>query len=261
MRTVVSKDGTKIVYEAVGKGPALILVGGAFSYRKFPGFTKLAGLLADDFTVINYDRRGRGDSGDTASYAVAREVEDLAAVMEAAGGSAFVWGMSSGAGLALEAAASGLPIDRLALYEPPYVAADESTEVPKDYEEQLRSLIQAGRRDEAVKLFLRNMGAPAFAVAMMRIMPFWPRLRAVAHTLPYDVAVMGGFAVRKEKFSAIQAPTLVIGGEKSPKALVRAVRDVASVLPRGESCMLQGQNHNVSMKVLAPVLRTFFRPS
>lgn len=258
MKTAISKDGTKIAYEETGKGPALILVGGAFSYRRFPGFLKLAALLAPDFTVVNYDRRGRGDSGDTGTYAVSREVEDLQAVMNAVGGSAYVWGMSSGAALALEAAASGLPIVRLALYEPPYVAGFQQNELPKDYEGQLRKLVEEGRRDDAVKLFMRNMGAPGFALAIMRMMPFWARLRAAAHTLPYDVRVMGDFSIPAERLASVSVPTLVIGGEKSPEALRRAVGKVADLIPKGELRILQGQNHNVSMKALASALRPYF---
>jgi pimeloyl-ACP methyl ester carboxylesterase len=258
MKKVISQDGTTIAYDEIGQGPALILVGGAMSYRLFPGFVKLAGLLASDFTVINYDRRGRGDSGDNEGYAVAREVEDLKAVLDAVGGSAYVWGMSSGAGLALEAAACGLDIAKLALYEPPFMVGDQAPVLPADYEEQLRKLVVAGRRDDAVKLFLRNMGAPGFIVAIMRILPFWNRMRAVAHTLPYDVAVMGNFSLPTKRIASVQVPTLVIGGEKSPAVLRHAASEVSRILPKGESYMLKGQNHNVSMKVLAPVLKSYY---
>jgi pimeloyl-ACP methyl ester carboxylesterase len=219
---------------------------------------KLAGLLAPDFTVVNYDRRGRGDSGDSAVYDVEREVEDLEAVIDAIGGSASVWGMSSGAALALEAAAAGLPIVKLALYEPPYVAGKQAAELPKDYEGQLRKLVEEGRRDDAVKLFMRNMGAPGFALAIMRLMPFWARLRASAHTLPYDVRVMGDFTVPAGRLASVSVPTLVIGGQKSAEALRQAVSEIAELLPRGEHRFLQGQNHNVSMEVLATVLKPYF---
>ncbi|MBB6735681.1 alpha/beta fold hydrolase [Cohnella zeiphila] len=259
MKKVISKDGTPIAYDQVGSGPALILVGGALSYRLFPGFVQLAQLLAPDFTVINYDRRGRGDSGDSPSYAVAREAEDLEAVISDVGGSAFVWGMSSGAALALEAAASGLPMKRLALYEPPYMMGEHrSSAPPTDSEEQVRRMIVSGRPDAAVKFFLRTMGAPGFAVAMMRLMPFWARMRTVANSLPYDYAVMGDFSLPARRIASVSVPTLVLGGAKSPASLRQAVGDVGKLLPNGEARLLPGQNHNVSMKVLAPELKSFF---
>ncbi|MCA2222040.1 alpha/beta fold hydrolase [Nonomuraea sp. NEAU-L178] len=157
MDQAISKDGTAIAYDRFGDGPALILVGGAMSYRSFPTFIQLAELLADRFSVITYDRRGRGDSGDTAPYAVEREVEDLAAVIEAAGGSAHVWGLSSGAALALRAAADGLPIERLALYEPPFMVGEGGHRPPADYQERLTALAAAGRRGETVSYFLTKV--------------------------------------------------------------------------------------------------------
>ncbi|MDG0791060.1 alpha/beta hydrolase [Cohnella ginsengisoli] len=257
-RFAVSKDGTRIAYDAVGKGRAVILVGGAFSYRTFPGLQKLAGLLAPDFTVVNYDRRGRGDSEDQKTYEVQREVEDLDAVIEANGGDARVWGLSSGAALALEAAASGVGMVRLALYEPPYLAGGKGRVPPAQQRAQLERLIAEGKRDEAVKYFLRLMGAPGFAITMMRIMPFWPRLRAVAHTLPYDAAIMGDYSLPAARLASVRMPVLAIGGAKSPAALQEAVRQVGKAVPHGESRLLERQNHNVSMDALAPVLRSFF---
>jgi len=258
MNRVTSSDGTTIAFDRSGDGPAVILVGGAMSYRAFPGFLKLAGLLADNFTVINYDRRGRGDSGDMAPYAVEREVEDLGAVIDAVGGSASVWGTSSGAVLALEAAASGLNIEKLALFEPPFMVDAGGVRPPADHEARLKKMIAADRRDEAVKFFLKNMGAPAIAVAVMRLMPFWSRFRAVAHTLPYDAAVMGDYSLPADRIASVTVPTLVIDGEKSDARLRHAARAVTDALPDGRLCMLKGQSHNVSMKVLAPVLADYF---
>lgn len=258
MQHAISKDGTPIAYDRIGQGPALVLVGGALSYRKFPGFVKLAGLLASDFTVVNYDRRGRGDSGDAAEYDVARETEDLQAVIDAVGDSAFVWGMSSGAALAPEAAVRGVPMRKLALYEPPYMVGPDAPRPPADHEQQLKRLIAENRRDDAVKYFLRMMGAPGFAVAIMRFMPFWPRMRAAANSLPYDAAVMGDYSLPAERLKLVQTETLVLGGEKSSHALRQAVQETAGHLPNGKAQMLKGQTHNVSMKVLAPVLKAFF---
>lgn len=261
MNKVSSKDGTAIAYDRTGRGPAVVIVGGAMSYRSFPGFVKLADLLADDFTLINYDRRGRGDSGDTKPYAVEREVEDLEAVIGTAGGSAHVWGMSSGGALALAAAAAGLAIEKLALWEPPFVADQGGRRPPADHGVRLKEMIATGRRDDAVRFFLRNMGVPAVMVAVMRWMPFWSRFRAVANTLPYDAAVMGDYSLPAERIASVAVPTLVIGGEKSDERLRHAVRATADALPNGRHRMLEGQNHNVSMEALAPVLAEYFKAS
>ncbi|MDR8410048.1 alpha/beta hydrolase [Nonomuraea sp. 3-1Str] len=253
----VSADGTAIAYDRTGEGPPVVLVGGAMSWRSFPTLAELARLLSGRFTVYGYDRRGRGDSGDTAPYAVEREVEDLAAVIEAAGGSARVWGLSSGAALALRAAAEGLPIERLALYEPPFLLGEGIHRPPADHHERLAELAASGRRGEAISYFMTAvMGAPAFVPLVMRLMPVWKRLKAVAHTLPYDAAIMGDYAL--PDLSEVTVPTLVVGGEKSPESLRRAVTAVAEAVPGARGHMLAGQNHNVSMKALAPVLADFF---
>lgn len=259
MRQVTSRDGTTIAYDQSGSGPPLIMVGGAFSYRAYPGNLELAKLLAPRFTVLNYDRRGRGDSGDTRPYAVAREVEDLEALIQAAGGSAHVYGMSSGAALALEAAASGLNITRLALYEPPYMVGDGGHRPPPDHQQALVRMVAANQRTAAVKYFLGSvMGIPGFFVLLMRLLPFWSKLEAVAHTLPYDSAIMGDFSLPVSRAAFVRVPTLVVGGEKSPAVLRRAVEAVAGVVPGAERRILRGQSHNVSMKALAPVLAEFF---
>jgi pimeloyl-ACP methyl ester carboxylesterase len=264
MNTVTSKDGTTIAYDRVGHGPPLIVVGGAFSYRGFKGVVQLAEMLSGQFTVINYDRRGRGDSGDTSPYAVEREIEDLDAVIAAAGGSAFVWGTSSGSVLALRAAAAGLPIDKLAIYEPPFLVDESGQHPPADFERHLGELVAADRRGEAAKYFLsKGMGAPGFVVALLRLArPIWSRLTAVAHTLPYDYALMGdtvsGKPLAREPWASIATRTLVIGGGKSPASLRAAVDAIAGVLPNAERTTLAGQSHNVSMKMLAPVLARFF---
>jgi len=262
--TVNSKDGTTIAFDRLGAGPPVILVGGAFSERKYKGMLQLADLLASRFTVINYDRRGRGDSGDTAPYAVEREVEDLGALIESAGGSAYVWGMSSGAVLAGRAAAAGLPIEKLALYQPPFSVDRNGHLPPEDLGPRLRELIAAGRRSQAVKYFItKGMGAPAVFVGLMRLAPpMWKRLKAVAHTLPYDYAIMGdtvtGKPLAADPWASVSAPTLVIDGGKSPASLRKAADALAEVVPGAQRRTLEGQSHNVSMKVLAPVLEAFF---
>ena len=256
MDKVISKDGTPIAFERTGSGEPLILVDGAMCSRRFGPMPKLASKLAPHFAVYWYDRRGRGDSGDHAPYDVQREVEDLGALIEEAGGSAFVAGLSSGAVLALEAAAAGLSIRKLAVYEPPYVGGEHRG---APHRERLQALIDGDRRADAVKYFMRDMvGAPGWMVTMMRCMPWvWPKLKAVAHTLPYDAALLGDFGV-PARFASISTPTLAIAGEKSPPPLRNAVASVAATVPNAEQLTLRGQTHNVSADVLTPALAGFF---
>jgi alpha-beta hydrolase superfamily lysophospholipase len=260
--TTTSVDGTRIAYDRSGAGPAVVLVGGAFSYRRFPKAVQLAELLSEQFTVFNYDRRGRGDSGDAGRYTVDREIEDLAAVIDAAGGTASVWGWSSGAVLALRASAAGVPIERLALYEPPFIVDDGHRRPPPDLGQRLEDHLAAGDRGAAVRLYLTEaMGAPRFFVRMMRVLPVWSRLEAVAHTLPYDWAVLGdalsGRPLDVALWGRVEAPALVLAGSKSPALLQDAARAISAVLPAGVHRVLEGQSHNPSMKVQAPVLAAF----
>ncbi|NQX13262.1 alpha/beta hydrolase [Microbacteriaceae bacterium VKM Ac-2855] len=258
--TVRSVDGTRIAIETIGTGPAVVLVDGAMCRRGFGPARALAEALADRYTVTFYDRRGRDDSGDTAPYAVAREVEDLAAVIRAAGADPFVYGTSSGGALALEAAIAGVPMRSLAVYETPYISAAGSEQSRIDHRAALQRLIDANDRPAAVKYFLVDMvGAPAFVPLMMRVIPgVWPKVRAVAHTLPYDAAVMGDFTVPIERLAAVRARTLVLGGGKGKANMKRAVRDVAAAVPGAEFRELAGQTHEVSAKAMAPALAAFF---
>lgn len=260
MKTVISKDGTAIAYDQSGQGPAVILVDGALCSRAFGPMPKLAPILARHFTAIHYDRRGRNESGDTRPYAVEREIEDLDALINAAGGSAHVLGLSSGAALALAAASSGLKIKKLALYEPPFIAsANGGHQPPPDSQSHLKRLITDDRRGDAVKFFMTKMvGAPAFVAIIMPFTPVWKKLKAAAHTLPYDAAVMGDFTVPVKRVASVAVPTLVMGGGKSPAGLRHAVDSVASAVPNAQRRMLQGQTHNVAVKVLAPVVEEFF---
>jgi pimeloyl-ACP methyl ester carboxylesterase len=259
--TVISPDGTTIAFSRLGNGPPLILVDGAFCYRENGPTPKLAPLLAQHFTVYVYDRRGRGGSGDTKPYAVEREVEDLKAMVGVAGGSALVFGMSSGAGLALHAAANGVGIKRLALYEPPYVTTNDGT--PQQLEsavKQLEALASSGKRTEAATYFMTEaFGAPKAFVYVMRLFMHgvWKKNESVAHTLPYDLTILNDWSVLKAS-SSITAPTLVIGGEKSPEKLRKAVDTVVAAVPGSQRRLLAGQDHNIDMKVLAPVLVEFF---
>jgi pimeloyl-ACP methyl ester carboxylesterase len=260
MRKVRSKDGTAIAFDRSGDGPSIILVGGAMSTRS--ASVPLAALLAPHFTVFAYDRRGRGDSGDTAPYAVEREVDDLAALISEAGGSAFVFGHSSGAALALEAA-RGLAITKLALYEPPFIVDDSRPPLPGDYVTQLNELIAAGRRGDAVAYFMTTgVGVPGDMVAQMHHDPMWPALEDVAHTLPYDGTIMGdtmrGNPLPLKRWASVTVPTLVMDGGESPAWQRTAVQALVDVLPHAQRRTLEGQTHGVAPDALAPVLEEFF---
>ncbi|HKP63271.1 MAG TPA: alpha/beta hydrolase [Polyangiales bacterium] len=259
MQQVTSKDGTSIAFDRAGQGPSLILVDGALCRRQFGPMPALAQKLSDRFSVITYDRRGRGDSGDTAPYSVEREVEDLRAVIEAAGGSAYVFGASSGGALALEAVASGLPITALAMFEPPFVAAEASSS-EADHLAHLKQLLAAGKRGAAVRYFLKDMvRAPGPMVAIMQLMfPIWSKLKAVAHTLPYDCTILGNWAIPMQRAAQVKIPTLVAAGSKTDPRLRRAAKLLADAIPRAEHAELAGQNHNASADAVAPVLAKFF---
>lgn len=259
MKTVISNDGTVIAFEKLGSGKPLILIDGALCYRSFGPMPKLAPLLAEHFTVYYYDRRGRGDSTDVQPYSAEKEVEDIAALVNAAGGSAYLAGLSSGAALALHAAAAGLNVPKIALYEPPFVYEKNSEKSRINHSANLKEMLAADRRGAAVKYFMVKMvGAPAIFGFIMQLMPMFKKLKAVAHTLPYDTAIMGDFTTPAEKISKITIPTLIMGGGKSPETLKSAVKSVAAALPNGDLRWLEGQTHNVSAAILAPILTEFF---
>ncbi len=258
MEKVTSGDGTAIALDRLGDGPPVVLVCGASTDRS--ANAPLAALLARHFTVFNYDRRGRGDSGDKAPYAVEREVEDIDAVITAAGGSAFVYGTSSGGALALEAAGSGLAVTKLALWEPPF-SLDESRRPPADLVERYGEMIAAGRRGDAVEFFMAKVvGLPPEFVAYARTQPFWQAQEALAHTLAYDATVMGDGSLPVERSAAVTAPTLVITGGASFPFMRETAQALANVIPDGQHRTLEGQDHNVDPAALAPVLEEFFKP-
>jgi pimeloyl-ACP methyl ester carboxylesterase len=259
--TARSSDGTGIAYTRSGKGPALILVGGAFQYRAIDESTAaLVERLAPAFTVFHYDRRGRGESGDSAPYSVEREIDDLDALIGAAGGSAFVFGMSSGGALALEGAARGLRITKLALYEPPFAVDENSFQAPDNFLERLRELNSAGRPGDAVEYFLTTgLGMPGEMVAEMRQAPVWPGFEAVAHTLVYDTILMDGQdTLLAERAPTVTAPALLLDGGASPPWAAAAVDALAEILPHAARRTLAGQTHDVAADALAPVLEEFF---
>lgn len=255
---VVSKDGTTIAYEKFGSGPALILVLGALNSRK--SGIKLAKLLADRFSAITYDRRGRGDSTDTPPYSPQREVEDIAALIEAVPAPVFIYGHSSGAALALEAALK-LPkkIRKLAIYEAPYALDAKARKAATDYSKALKKALAAGRKDEAVALFVGSVGVTAKQIQAMKRLPMWKGLLKLAPTLAYDAGVLGaGYALPTARLSRISMPTLVMHGGAGSPAMRDAARAISEAIPKAQFRTIEGQTHGVSPKALAPVLVDFF---
>jgi pimeloyl-ACP methyl ester carboxylesterase len=256
MNSVTSKDGTTIAFDRLGDGPPVILVCGGSVDRM--SNAPLAALLAPHFTVFNYDRRGRGDSGDTAPYAVEREVEDIDALITVAGGSACLYGSSSGAALALEAAASGLPIIKLALWEPPFIVGDRPRP-PADTAKTYTELVSAGRRGDAVEYFMAKVvGLPPEFVAYARAQPFWAAQEALAHTLAYDATIMGDYSLPTERVASVTIPTLVIDGGASFEWMGETAQAIVDLLPNGQRRTLEGQTHDVAAEAIAPVLEEFF---
>jgi pimeloyl-ACP methyl ester carboxylesterase len=259
---VTSKDGTVIAYSKIGQGPALILVDGALCYRQFGPSQGLAALLAPHFTVITYDRRGRGESGDTQPYAIEREVEDLAALIESAGGTAYVAGQSSGAALAIEAANRLPAITKLALYEAPFIVDNTGKPVTSAFLASLKEAVAQNQRSKAVKMFMKQVGTPGFMVAIMPLFPVWSKLTAVAHTLPYDLSTVvpygAGVPLPQTLGKNITAPILVMDGGKSPTWMRNSMRALSQTLPNASYRTLAEQTHMVKAEVLAPVLQEFF---
>jgi pimeloyl-ACP methyl ester carboxylesterase len=259
MHTVTSRDSTVIAFDRFGQGPPLILVGGAFQHRAFdPPTGSLAERLSEHFTVFNYDRRGRGDSGDTPPYAVERELEDLEALIDDAGGSAYLYGSSSGGNLALKAARAGLPVSKLALWEPNFLVDDGRPPLPDDYVAQLEERVASDRGD-AVEYFLTTAaGLPAEFVGPMRAMPMWQGMKGVAHTLAYDGRIVEQFELPADELATLGTPTIVIVGGQTPWMKTGA-EALAKALPNGDFRLLHGQSHDVAADAIAPVLIEFFQ--
>jgi pimeloyl-ACP methyl ester carboxylesterase len=250
-----SADGTTIAFETTGSGPPLVLIGGAFCDRhaKASG-TPLAAHLASRFAVASYDRRGRGDSTDTPPWSLDREIDDLAAVIEAIGGRAAVYGISSGGLLAVAAASRGLPIDKLATYEAP-VVRDDTRRPSRELAAELAALVTAGDRGAAAERFLtRVVGVPTPVIAGMRAQPFWRGLEAIAHTLAYDVEITAGALAIVDAATCVSVPAFVLCGTIGPPWIAEGSRELAAAMPRGEVRQLAGQTHDVDPAVLAPQL-------
>jgi len=255
---VTSKDATKIAYDRTGAGPSLILVLGALNSRK--SGARLAKLLAARFTVISYDGRGRGSSTDMAPYSPQREVEDIAALIGAVGEPVFLYGHSSGAALALEAAMKlRKKIGKLAIYEVPYTLDKKARKAANEYDKTLKKLLAAGRKDEAVALFVRSVGVSDKQIHAMKRMPMWKGLEKLAPTLAYDSQVLGeGHALPAARLSHISIPTLVMHGGAGAPFMRDVAREISEAIPQAQLRTLAGQTHGVSPKVLAPVLEEFF---
>jgi pimeloyl-ACP methyl ester carboxylesterase len=256
MNKVTSRDGTTIEFDRTGEGsPVVLVTGGSVDRQSNAG---LAAELSKGFTVFNYDRRGRGNSTDTPPYAIEREIEDIDAVIAEAGGSAHLYGTSSGAALAMYATASGLPVTKLAMWEPPFVL-DEDKRPPTDQVEHYETMVAEGRRGDAVEYFMTKViGMPAEMVAGMRAQPWWPAQEALAHTLAYDAKIMGDYSLPTDSAASVKAPAIVIAGGADFPWMRETAEALAKALPDGQARILDGQGHDVAPTVLAPVLVEFF---
>jgi pimeloyl-ACP methyl ester carboxylesterase len=257
--TVISKDGTKIAYDVLGHGPVLIYVTGALCYRTADHVVPVAQVFSKQFTVYNYDRRGRGDSTDKLPYAVAREVEDIDALITAAGGSAFLYGHSSGAALAFEAAmALRGKVKKLAMYEAPYSVDAKAKEEADEFDMRFKELLLTGRKGEGVSLFLEVLGLPPEMIVNMHKSPnSWSKLEALAPTIAYDTAVSSGL-VPIERALTLTIPTLLMYGDKSYGFMKVVAESLSKAIPKSQLKAFEGQDHNVSAKALLPVLTRFF---
>ena len=259
MKTTLSKDGTVLAYDTYGSGPALIYITGATCFRTFMPVVQGAKTISQAFTVYNYDRRGRGDSGDTLPYAIEREVDDIAALVEAAGGSAYLYGHSSGAVLALEAALRlGDKVKGVAIYDAAYAGDEEER---ADYEilaERVYELLRAGENAKAIRCFYKGIGMPAMFIMLMPLMPGWKTMKALAPTLAYDIALTRDLPP-VERLAAINVPTYIWYGEKSPASMHRVAKRIADALPSAKLTEFVGQDHMVSEKRLLPMLVTCFK--
>jgi pimeloyl-ACP methyl ester carboxylesterase len=258
---VTSADGTRIAYETIGHGPALIHVDGAMCYRELGPARDLAAALADTYTVHLYDRRGRGETTSTGPWSEDAEIQDLDALLQAAGGTAYLFGCSSGAVLAADAANRLAGFTRVGLYEPPFIVDGTHEPRPDTYIPETDALIAAGNRSGALKKFMKSVGAPAIMLTVMPMLPFWKKLKAVAPTLTNDLRILGdtgrGVPLDPQRWAGATAPTLVMDGGKSPQYMRNAAKALADALPKAEYRTLPGQTHMFKAAVLAPVLKDF----
>jgi pimeloyl-ACP methyl ester carboxylesterase len=263
MQTVISADGTRIAYDRYGEGPALIMVNGAMGFRKFKKFEQIATALSEHCTVINYDRRGRGDSGPAGPVSVQHEVDDIAALIDAVGGRASLWGWSSGGALALRAAAAGVGVEKLVLYETPFKTDPEAKYPTEDYGPRLEQIVAEGNPYKAARHFMRNgIGVPAPMVAVMSAVPTFRKFSRNGLTLTFDYAALGahnmkGQPLQPEEWATVSCPTLVLYGSKTYDLLKHASKALAEVLPNATLREVPGQNHNIAASAIVPILAEF----
>lgn len=259
MNSTQSKDGTTIAYDVYGSGPALIYITGASCYRTFKPIVEDAKVFSRSFTVYNYDRRGRGDSGNTLPYSLEREIEDIEAMIDAAGGTAYVYGHSSGAVLALEAALRlGGKVRKVALYDASYVHDEKEKVEYRQLSQTVQKLLDDGKNAGAMRTFLKGIGMPSAFVWLLPLFPGWKKMKALAPTLAYDIALTQDLPPI-ERAAKVTVPTLIGVGEKSPAGLHDVARQLAKAIPNAKHSQLTGQNHMVSAKKLLPLLSDFFR--
>lgn len=263
MSTVTSKDGTTIAYDKAGAGPAVIFVDGALNSRAFSLNAPIAKLLSKNFSVYTYDRRGRGESGDVQPWALDREIEDIEALIDAAGGKAYLFGLSSGASLALEAANKlGGKVQKLALYEAPMIVDDSRPPLGQPALAEVKSLIAADRRGDAVKFFMKSVQTPSFMIFLMRLMPTWKMVSKYAHTLVYDFEIVtpyqAGKPLPKNNWPNVTMPTWVGVGSKSFGWMKNSQKALADTLPNATLHELPGQTHIVQAAAIQPELERFF---
>lgn len=259
MHTVTSRDGTTIAYDVYGEGEPIIMVEGAFCGRSFGPTAKLAADLGRQFRVYHYDRRARGDSSPSTDYNIERELEDLQAIIDVAGGKAGLVGFSSGACLAIEAAAAGLPLTALAFYEPPYMVGPKARKVPASFREDVQKLIATGRNGDAVAYFMTKLiGMPSIFLIPMKFSNMWPAISAQAPSLPFDMEAVNGFVAPEARMRAIQVPALAMHGSKTMPVLVDSTTLCARTIPGCAHLVLPGQTHEVKSEAIAPHLVDFF---
>ncbi|MCA0458812.1 MAG: alpha/beta hydrolase [Chloroflexi bacterium] len=261
METVISTDGTKIAYDSYGSGTTLVLVGGAIQHRVFdPQTAHLAKLLAAKFTVIHYDRRGRGDSTDTLPYEVQHEIEDIEAIIDALGSPAHLFGMSSGGALAIQAALKlGGKVQKLAVYEVPYNDDPTAVSAWRTYRQNITGSLAAGHKGDAIGHFMRLVGTPDEAIEGMKQSPAWAVFESIAPTLAYDAAILGDDStIPTAQAAAINIPTLVMVGSATFPFMLTTADGLTEVIPNAKKVVLEGQTHNVDPNLLAPVLLDFF---
>ncbi|UVI28429.1 alpha/beta fold hydrolase [Paenibacillus spongiae] len=260
MKTTRSKDGTILAYDVYGSGPALIFITGATCFRTFEPVMHDANVFAEQFTVYNYDRRGRGDSGDTQPYAIERELEDIEAIIDEAGGTAYVYGHSSGAILALEAAMRlGGKVSKLVMYDPAYASDTADQEEFIVLRQGLHQLLDNGKNAEAISLFLQGIGIPEEAVAGMRHSPQWATMAALAPTLAYDTMLANDFPP-VARASRLAVPSLIIVGEESPPSMHEVANQLSQAIPNAAYRKLAGEDHMPNAEVVLQILSSFLIP-